>query len=86
LARADAREVAERSLRHKFGLFSSELSTAIGAPVIDGVTAAVKLVEALAGLGLQTAKRGEYAPPLEKQYAGLFASFSPPAATTVRTR
>jgi allantoin racemase len=60
---------------------AAELSAAIGAPVIDGVTAAVKLVEALAGLGLKTAKRGEFAPPLEKEYSGSFACFSPPAPT-----
>lgn len=36
----------------------------IDAPVIDGVTAAVKWVEALVTLGLSTAKRGEFAVPL----------------------
>jgi allantoin racemase len=61
-----------------------ELSTSIGAPVIDGVTAAVKLVEGLVALGLQTAKRGEYAAPLEKAYGGTFAPLSPPAATRSR--
>jgi allantoin racemase len=59
---------------------AAELSAALGVPVIDGVTAALKLVEALAALGLRTAKRGEYAPPLEKRYSGLLAPFSPPAA------
>jgi allantoin racemase len=59
---------------------ATELSRAVGAPVIDGVTAAVKLVEALAGLGLQTAKCGEYAPPLEKTYSGVFEPFSPPTS------
>lgn len=37
-----------------------------GVPVIDGVTAAVKLVEGLAALGLTTAKRGGYAFPAAK--------------------
>ncbi|NYZ15629.1 aspartate/glutamate racemase family protein [Azospirillum sp. RWY-5-1] len=37
-----------------------------GVPVIDGVTAAVKLVEGLAALGLTTAKRGGYAFPAPK--------------------
>lgn len=37
-----------------------------GVPVIDGVTAAVKLVEGLAALGLTTAKRGGYAYPAPK--------------------
>ena len=37
-----------------------------GVPVIDGVVAAVKLVEALIGAGLSTSKVGAYAPPLPK--------------------
>lgn len=49
----------------------------IGAPVVEGVTAALKWVEALAGLGLSTAKRGEYARPLTKRYDGPLADFSP---------
>jgi allantoin racemase len=35
-------------------------------PVIDGVAAAVRLAEALAGLGLRTSKRGAYAFPRDK--------------------
>ncbi len=54
-----------------------EIGNALGAPVIDGVTAAVKWVEALVALRLATAKRGDYARPLSKQYDGVFASFSP---------
>lgn len=42
----------------------AEIAAEIGAPVVDGVTAAVKWVEALVSLGLSTAKRGEFAPPL----------------------
>ncbi|PMS23681.1 Asp/Glu racemase [Trinickia dabaoshanensis] len=49
----------------------------IGVPVVEGVTAALKWVEALAGLGLATAKRGEYARPLAKRYDGPLADFSP---------
>ncbi|MGN6229837.1 MAG: aspartate/glutamate racemase family protein [Trinickia sp.] len=49
----------------------------IGAPVVEGVTAAVKWVEALVSLGLGTAKRGEYARPLVKRYDGPLADFSP---------
>jgi allantoin racemase len=55
----------------------AEIAEAIGAPVIEGVTAAVKLVESLVSLGLATAKRGEYAPPLAKHYDGLLEPFSP---------
>ncbi|MCP1574751.1 Asp/Glu/hydantoin racemase [Herbaspirillum rubrisubalbicans] len=48
----------------------------IGAPVIDGVTAAVKLAESLVALGLGTAKRGEWAQPLPKAYHGLLSGFA----------
>ena len=48
----------------------------IGAPVIDGVTAAVKLAESLVALGLGTAKRGELARPLPKAYHGLLREFA----------
>ena len=52
-------------------------SKALGVPVIDGVTVAVKMVESLVALGLGTSKVGDYALPLVKQYAGLAAPFSP---------
>ena len=48
----------------------AELSTRLGVPVVDGVAAAVKFAEALSALGLSTCRRGEYAPPLPKPYAG----------------
>ena len=53
------------------------LQQRLGVPVIDGVAAAVKLAEALVGLGLKTSKRGDYAAPLPKVYAGMAAPFSP---------
>jgi allantoin racemase len=56
---------------------SHAISEEIDAPVVEGVTAAVKLVEALVALGLVTAKRGEYAFPLPKTYGGLLSGFSP---------
>jgi len=46
------------------------LSARLGVPVIDGVAAAVRFAEALAGLGLRTSKQGDYARPLPKQYVG----------------
>ena len=46
------------------------LQRQLGVPVIDGVAAAVKLLEALHGLGLQTSKRCNYARPLAKTYVG----------------
>jgi allantoin racemase len=54
-----------------------ELSGEFGSPVIDGVAAATKLVEALVGLGLATSKIGGWAPPLPKPYTGAFARFAP---------
>jgi len=56
---------------------SRAVEDAIGAPVVEGVGAAVKWVEALVGLGLATAKRGEFARPLAKRYDGPLADFSP---------
>ena len=38
---------------------------------------AVKWTEALIALNLRTAKRGDYARPLRKQYDGALASYSP---------
>jgi allantoin racemase len=55
-----------RDLAHEFRL-----------PVIDGVAAAVKLVEGLVGLGLTTSRVGGYAAPRAKSYAGEFARFAP---------
>lgn len=46
------------------------LTQRLGVPVIDGVAAAVKFAEALAGLGLLTSKHGDYAEPLPKEYVG----------------
>jgi allantoin racemase len=57
--------------------FAAELSQRHGVPVIDGVAAAVKLAEALVGLGLQTSTVGAYAPPLPKAYLGQFQDASP---------
>jgi allantoin racemase len=58
------------------------LQSRLGVPVIDGVTAAVKFAEALVGLGLRTAKTGDYAPPLPKRWVGWPAALgaSDPAA------
>lgn len=57
----------------------SELTGQLGVPVIDGVTSAVKLAEALVGLGMRTSKQGDYAPPLAKLYTGPMAQFAPAA-------
>ena len=55
----------------------SRLSKELGAPVIDGVAAGVKFVEALVSLGLNTSKHGDYARPIPKKYTGAFAGFAP---------
>lgn len=47
------------------------LSDETGVPVVDGVAAAVKLVEALVGLGLHTSKRNAWATPPLKPQCGL---------------
>jgi allantoin racemase len=57
--------------------YAAELSAEHGVPVVDGVAAAVKLVESLAALSLRTSKAGGYAAPLPKSYAGKFASAAP---------
>lgn len=54
---------------------AARLSKEHGVPVIDGVSAAVKLVESLAALGLKTSKRTTYAKPLAKAYAGPCPNF-----------
>ena len=43
-----------------------QISQELKIPVIDGVTAAVKLIEALHGLGLRTSKWGDYDYPTQK--------------------
>jgi allantoin racemase len=53
------------------------LSRKFGVPVVDGVVAAVKLVEGLAAVGLKTSKTGAYARPLAKSYTGILAPFAP---------
>lgn len=56
-----------------------ELSQALGVPVVDGVAAAVQLVESLAALGLRTSKRGELAAPIAKPLRGLLEGFTLPS-------
>jgi allantoin racemase len=56
---------------------AATISLAIGAPVISGLEAAVKIVESLVVLGLRTSKLGGFAPPLAKRYVGLVEGFAP---------
>ena len=50
--------------------FAAELTARHALPGVDGVTAAVVMVEALVRLGLATSKLGGYAYPLPKRIAG----------------
>src|ERR1700682_248630 len=56
---------------------AATLSRKFGIPVIDGVAAAVKQAEALVGLKLTTSRRGAYAFPAAKSYAGMLEAFAP---------
>ncbi|MDN3557910.1 aspartate/glutamate racemase family protein [Halomonas maura] len=55
---------------------TDEIGEAVGLPVVEGVTAAVKLSEALVGLGLGTSKYGDLAFPRPKSFTGEFKRFS----------
>ncbi|MUM18539.1 Asp/Glu racemase [Mycobacterium sp. CBMA271] len=52
-----------------------DISSELGLPVIDGVAAAVNLVQSLVAMGLRKSGQGEFAPPALKSYAGLLDSF-----------
>ncbi|MEK6443248.1 aspartate/glutamate racemase family protein [Pseudonocardia sp. T1-2H] len=45
---------------------ASQISDAVGVPVVDGVAAATRTVETLVALGLRTGSRGEFATPPAK--------------------
>src|SRR5437016_2461396 len=46
------------------------ITSELGVPVVDGVAAAVRLAEAVVGLGLKTSKRSTYAVPEPKKIIG----------------
>jgi allantoin racemase len=79
IARALAEDGAEAIVLGCAGMtdLARDLERKAGVPVIDGVACAVALAESLVKLGLRTSKRGAYAPPLAKRYAGEFKRFSP---------
>ena len=54
------------------------LHEALGVPIVEGVAAAVKMVEALLALGLSTSRRGEWGTPPEKLFTGALAPLLPP--------
>lgn len=53
-----------------------QIQKEVGLPIIDGVTAAVKLAESLVSLGLKTSKYGDLASPPPKQFTGKYTSLS----------
>ena len=55
---------------------AEELTLELQVPVIDGVSAAVKMVESLVALGLSTSKRGDLAFPEAKTLSGKFQTFN----------
>ncbi|MCS6780786.1 MAG: aspartate/glutamate racemase family protein [Geminicoccaceae bacterium] len=79
IARALSEDRCEAILLGCAGMadLAEALSAEFRLPVIDGVAAATKLVEALLGLGLATSKIGAWAPPRAKPYSGAFARFAP---------
>ena len=56
---------------------TTDLTRVLGLPVIDGVGAAVKFVEALVGLGVSTSKVGDLVYPIAKPYTSALAPFAP---------
>ncbi|GBE72751.1 hypothetical protein EKINANG_44010 [Enterobacter sp. KINAN-G] len=54
-----------------------ELTRELRVPVIDGVSAAVKMVESLVALGLSTSKHGDLAFPENKALSGHFQALNP---------
>ena len=79
IARARAEDGAEAIVLGCAGMadLAGALSAEHGLPVIEGVGAAVKLIEALAALGLRTSPLGGYARPRPKRYDGPLAGFAP---------
>ena len=82
IGRALARDRAEAIVLGCAGMtdLASRLSRIHGVPVVDGVAAAVVMVEGLARMGHATSKIGGWAPPLPKPYLGAFAAYAPTAA------
>ena len=79
LERALAEDGAEAIILGCAGMvdLSRTLTSQYHMPVIDGVGAAIKLVEGLATLGLPTSSLGGYASPPKKSYSGVLARYSP---------
>jgi allantoin racemase len=78
IERAVAEDRAEAIVLGCAGMadLAKRLTARHGIPVIDGIAAAVKLVEALVSLDLRTSKAGGWAAPLKKSFAGSHAHFA----------
>lgn len=72
IGRAIAEDRAEGIVLGCAGMadLAADLSSRFAMPVVEGVGAAVKLVELLAALGLRTSKVGAWATPLPKAWSG----------------
>lgn len=55
---------------------TEEIREAVGLPIVEGVTAAVKLAESLVALQLGTSKHGDLAFPRPKRFTGQFEGLS----------
>lgn len=53
-----------------------QIEEEVGLPIVEGVTAAVKLAESLVSLGLKTSKHGDLAYPIAKTFTGQFQHLS----------
>ncbi len=53
------------------------LSGEFKVPVVEGVSAAVKIIEGIAAIGLTTSNRCGYARPRVKTYVGTFSRYAP---------
>ena len=80
LAQEKVRERCIRALKEDgsgMATLAQELTRELRVPVIDGVSAAVKMVESLVALGLATSKHGDLAFPEKKALSGQFQSLNP---------
>lgn len=81
----DGAEVISLGCAGMAGL-DERLKRELGVPVIDGVAAAVKLMEALVGCGIQTSKRRAYSPLEGKELVNMPGAFSVPYVRGVADR
>ena len=65
--------------------FAAELSKQFGLPVVDGVSAAVKMIEGLVSMNLTSSRANGYASPGRKTYHGKFSVYAPTEAPTNNT-